>query len=66
VQATQRRLEFFQAAAQFLHRLADGTETRQHQADIVFSHPLGVVALLRHRPGIAHHDHWQALLHRFA
>ena len=45
---------------------ADGLEGVQHDSGAVFLHPIRVVALLRHGPGVAHHDDGQALLNGFA
>jgi hypothetical protein len=46
--------------------LADRFERIQHDADAVLLHPLRVVALLRHGPGVAHDDDGQLLLDGFA
>ena len=45
---------------------ANALERVEHHPGVVLQHPLGVIALLRHGPGIAHHDHGQPLLNRFA
>jgi hypothetical protein len=44
----------------------DVLEGVEHDPGAVLLHPIRVVALLRHGPGVSHHDHGQALLDRFA
>jgi len=45
---------------------ANRFERIQHDTRRVLLDPFGVVALLRHGPRIADHNHRQALLHRLA
>jgi len=44
----------------------DVLEGVEHDSGAVLLHPIRVVALLRHGPGVAHHDDGQALLDGFA
>ncbi|HEY2634267.1 MAG TPA: hypothetical protein VGI51_06070, partial [Steroidobacteraceae bacterium] len=44
----------------------DVSEGVEDDSRAVLLHPIRVVALLRHGPGVAHHDDGQALLDRFA
>src|SRR5215469_9011364 len=46
-----------QVEEHLLHRIAHPTEIGQDDAGLFFADPLGVVALLRERPGIALDDH---------
>src|SRR5580698_5322888 len=41
-------------------------ERIEHDARLLLEHPIGVVAFLRHGPGVAYHDHRQALVDRLA
>jgi hypothetical protein len=58
--------KIIQAARYFGYALRNVFEGVQHDSGVMFLHPLGVVALLRHGPGVASHDDRQPLLHGFA
>jgi hypothetical protein len=45
---------------------ADSFEGVQNDSGLVFPQPLGVVALLRHGPRVAHDNHGESLLNGFA
>ena len=48
------------------HCILDFSKTVQHDSHFIFHNPLGVVALLWQRPGIAFDDHRQFHVNRFA
>ncbi len=51
---------------QFVNYPRNPPEVRQYDADTLLANPLGVVAFLRERPGIALHNHRQPHGHRLA
>jgi len=64
--ASNRRAQLGEPARDFRDAAAHGAKRIEHHADPVLEHPLCVVALLRHRQGVAHDNDRQALMHRLA
>jgi len=63
--APDARPVIIELSGQPRHRAANRLKRFQHQACVVLENPVGVVALLRHGPRVAHDDHGQTLLNRF-
>src|SRR5712675_529131 len=64
--ARDPRAQFREAGDDFIDARANVLEGIQHDAGAGLRHPLGVVALLRHGPGVVDHDDRQSLLNGFA
>src|SRR5208283_5107389 len=54
--------KFFEPIGDLGNAAANRPERSQDDSRLVFLDPIGVVALLRHGPGVAHDDHGQPLL----
>src|SRR5882757_597838 len=64
--ARDARTKFREARDDFIDAVVNVLEGIEHDAGAVLLNPLGVVALLRHGPGIVDDDDRQALLYGFA